>query len=109
MKAIRYTISGDKRGEKKTLQDDWKSYQVTLLSTWSVSYMSKFPTRGSMCAIKALIYSIISFCLKGVLTKNERGFRFTVKNNRFWSQLILLISVASKRTKNVKNNLYRRT
>ena len=40
--------------------------------------------------------------LKGVFTKNERGYRFTAKNRRFWSLLILLLSVASIRRKLLK-------
>ena len=37
--------------------------------------------------------------LKGVFAKNERGYRHTAKNKRFWSLLILLLSVASIRRK----------
>ena len=33
--------------------------------------------------------------LKGVFAKKERGYRLNAKNNRFWSLLILLLSVAS--------------
>jgi len=32
--------------------------------------------------------------LKGVFAKNERGYRLKAKNKRFWSLLILLLSVA---------------
>ena len=35
--------------------------------------------------------------LKGVFVKNERGYRRNAKNMRFWSLLILLLSVASIR------------
>ena len=37
--------------------------------------------------------------LKGVFAKNVKGFRLTANNNRFWSLLILLISVVSMRRK----------
>ena len=40
--------------------------------------------------------------LKGVFAKNERGYRLTEKNKRFWSLLILLISVAPIRRKLLK-------
>ena len=33
-------------------------------------------------------------CLKGVFAKNERSYRNTSKNIRWWSLLILLLSVA---------------
>ena len=40
--------------------------------------------------------------LKGVFAKNERGYRLNAKNKRFWSPLILLLSVASIRRKLLK-------
>jgi len=40
--------------------------------------------------------------LKGVFLKNERGYRLTAKNKRFWWLLILLLSVASIRRKLLK-------
>ena len=43
--------------------------------------------------------------LKGVFAKNKRGDRFMAKNNRFLSLLILLLSVASKRSKMLKTIL----
>ena len=39
------------------------------------------------------------FNLKGVFAKNERGYRHTAKNKRFWSLLILVLSVTSIRRK----------
>ena len=45
-------------------------------------------------------YKLIS--LKGVFAKNERGYRLNAKNKRFWSLLILLLSVASIRRKLLK-------
>ena len=42
--------------------------------------------------------------LKVVFAKNERGYRFTAINNRFWSLLILLLSVASIRRKFLKTS-----
>ena len=39
--------------------------------------------------------------LKVVFAKNERGYRFTAINNRFWSLLILLLSVASIRRNDI--------
>ena len=52
--------------------------------------------------IKLVIIFLFSLTLKGVFTKNERGYRFTAKNKRFWSLLILLLSVASIRRKLLK-------
>ena len=46
--------------------------------------------------------SLMKDVLKGVFTKNERGYRLTAKNNRFWSLLIFLLSVASLRRKLLK-------
>ena len=43
------------------------------------------------------------FYVFGVFAKNERGYRLTEKNNRFWSLLILLLSVASIRRKLLKS------
>ena len=40
--------------------------------------------------------------LKGVFAKNERGYRLNAINKRFWSLLILLLSVASIRRKLLK-------
>ena len=40
--------------------------------------------------------------LKGVFAKNERGYKLTAKNKRFWSLLILLLAVASIRKKFLK-------
>ncbi len=44
----------------------------------------------------------IIWILKGVFAKNERGYKLIVKNNRFWSVLILLLSVGSIRRKLLK-------
>ena len=43
-----------------------------------------------------------SQCLKGVFAKNERGYRLNAIKKRFWSLLILLLSVASIRRKLLK-------
>ena len=40
--------------------------------------------------------------LKGVFAKNERGYRLNAIKKRFWSILILLLSVASIRRKLIK-------
>ena len=40
--------------------------------------------------------------LKGLFAKNERGYRLMAKNKRFWSLIILLLSVASVRRKLLK-------
>jgi len=40
--------------------------------------------------------------LKGVIAKNERGYRVNAIKKRFWSRLILLLSVASIRRKLLK-------
>ena len=40
--------------------------------------------------------------LKGVFTKNERGYRRNAIKKRFWSPLILLLAVASIRRKLLK-------
>ena len=45
------------------------------------------------------INKVIKPRLKGVFAKNERGYRLTAKNKRFWSIPILLLSVASIRRK----------
>ena len=50
----------------------------------------------------SLISQIILTPLKGVLAKNERGYRRNAKNKRFRSLLILLLSVASIRRKLLK-------
>ena len=44
------------------------------------------------------------FHLKGVFAKNERGYRLTAIKKRFWSLLILLLSVASIRRKFLKTS-----
>ena len=46
-----------------------------------------------------LNYERKKILLMGVLAKNERGYRRNAKNKRFWSLLILLLSVASIRRK----------
>ena len=52
---------------------------------------------------------VIEKVLKGVLAKNERGYRRNAKNKRFRSLLILLLSVASIRKICLKRLIYRRT
>ena len=47
-------------------------------------------------------YNSLYLYLKGVFAKNEKGFGLTAKNKRFWSLLILLLSVASIRRKLLK-------
>ena len=48
-------------------------------------------------------YSIgFTFNLKGVFAKNERGYRLIAIRKRFYSLLILLLSVASIRRKLIK-------
>ena len=42
--------------------------------------------------------------LKGVFAKNERGYRLNAIKKRFWSLLILLLSVASIRRKLIKTS-----
>ena len=42
--------------------------------------------------------------LKGVFAKNERGYRLNAIKKRFWSLLILLLSVASIRRKLLKTS-----
>ena len=46
-----------------------------------------------------LFFPILEFIfpLKGVFAKNERGYRLNAIKKRFWSLLILLLSVASIR------------
>ena len=48
---------------------------------------------------------LLKLRLKGVLAKNEKGYRLTAKNNRAWSLLILLLSVASIMRKLLKTKL----
>ena len=52
------------------------------------------------------IKSFNSGQLKGVFAKNERGYRLKTINNRFWSLIILLLSVSSIWRKLLKNSLY---
>ena len=47
---------------------------------------------------------IILNYLKGVFAKNERGYRLSAIKKRFWSLLILLLSVASIRRKLLKTS-----
>ena len=56
------------------------------------------------CLKVSFLYHIVKLnkYLKGVFAKNERGYRLTEKNKRFWSLLILLLSVASVRRKLLK-------
>ena len=54
---------------------------------------------------KTFIKGIFHVIVKGVFTKNERGYRLTAKNYRWWSLLILLLSVASIR-RNWKKRLF---
>ena len=48
------------------------------------------------------------FRLKGVFSKNYKGYRLTAKNKCFWLLLILFLSVAFIRKKLVKNDSHRR-
>ena len=57
------------------------------------------------------IFNIFDLCrgldglfLKGVFAKNERGYRLNAIKKRFWSLLVLLLSVASKRRKLLKTS-----
>ena len=51
----------------------------------------------------ALVGWLIYFIwLKGVFAKNERGYRLNAIKKRFWSLLILLLTVASMRRKLLK-------
>ena len=47
----------------------------------------------------------LDISLKGAFAKNERGYRLTAKNYRWWSQPILLLSVASIMRKLLKMTL----
>ena len=49
-----------------------------------------------------LYLDLVSTCLKGVFVKNERGYMLNAIKKRFWSPLILLLSVASTRRKLLK-------
>ena len=48
--------------------------------------------------------NLLSHSLKGVFAKNERGYRLNVIKKRFWSLLILLLSVAFIRRKLLKTS-----
>ena len=48
-----------------------------------------------ICFLKSFLLDYMFSILKGVFAKNERGYRLTAINNRFWSVIILLLSVAS--------------
>ena len=54
--------------------------------------------------VKLTDFISLLIILKGVFTKNKRGYRLTAKNKRFWSLLILLLSFASIRRKLLKRS-----
>ena len=58
--------------------------------------------QGKDGKIFPLSKTLLRSSLKGVLAKNERGYRRTAKKKCFWSLLILLLSVASIRRKLLK-------
>ena len=60
-------------------------YTVQTHSVTSWNYLHILMPSVLKCLIK----------LKGVFLKNKRGYRLTAQNKRFWSQLILLLSVAT--------------
>ena len=76
-----------------------------------VRYMQGYPQRR--LETRQLLWQsqikIKSSALKGVFAKNERGYRLNAIKKRFWSPLILLLSVASIWRKLLKNVSYRRT
>ena len=51
---------------------------------------------------KEVVFEYKKMFLKGVFAKNERGYRLNAIKKRFWSLLILLLSVASIRRKLLK-------
>ena len=66
--------------------------------TYIFSFSSKYPLKRT-----------VNLILKGVFAKNERRYRLNAIKKRFWSLLILLLSVGSIMEKIVKNDTYRRT
>ena len=63
---------------KKVKKKEKRKIYVLLVKLWS----------------KITAWKLGPVSLKGVFAKNERGYRLTAKNKRFWSLLILLLSVA---------------
>ena len=60
---------------------------------WKLKHIRKFSKK-----------KFLNFTLKGVFAKNERGYRLNATKKRFWSLLILLLSVASIRRKLLKTS-----
>ena len=67
------------------------SYLLVVRSEWLIVNLIELVTIGS-------------WLLKGVFGKNERGYRPSAIKQRFWSLLILLLSVASIRRKLLKTS-----
>ena len=61
-------------------------FYLSFLLTLKFSFIS---------SLLIFLLEVFILMLKGVFAKNERGYRLTAKNKRFWSLLILLLSVAS--------------
>ena len=80
-------------------------------SSWYIKiYTLNQPTFrfGLLCTFLGVKISYKGRGLKGVFAKNERGYKLNAIKKRFWSLLILLLSVASKRRKANKTLKYRR-
>ena len=73
--------------------DDDFTWQIFLKLQSKMHYCRKLFNLKNTC---------FELVLKGVYAKNKRGYRLTAKNKRFWSLLILLLSVASRRRKLLK-------
>ena len=66
-----------------------------LLSVWNIPFLCFQLWKLSNCG----------FSLRGVLAKNERGYRLKWKNIRWWLLLILLLSVANISRKLLPKNV----
>ena len=107
-----YTLNSlsDWKGLKKFIpRDSLNSPLISILFSLINNFGNFRYGKDSIKWWKTLLFSKQSkkshlnyFLLKGVFAKNERGYRLNAIKKRFWSLLILLISVASIRRKLLK-------
>jgi len=71
---------------------------------FNIKYISSWKYFPHIFIFIRWAFSTLKMChaIKGVFAKNVRGYKLTAKNNRFWSLLILLLSVASIRRELLK-------
>jgi len=102
IKIMKFTTSSCKDGNMERLNVHlWK--MKNKFGVLFRSLKSADNVRQQLCRIMDRWMSYLgnsgNIHLKGVFAKNERGYRLTAINKRFWSLLILLLSVASIRRK----------